>query len=82
MLWVDVFGLEGSEPELARRCTVTVRCGEHDGHSLLLVEVHHLGALVIGCSILEDDGLCSPVLVFCVQQLQQLTVVHLHDLAV
>ena len=82
MLWVDVLRLKGSEPELTGRCAVTVRSGEHDRHSLLLVELHHLSALVIGCSVLEDDGLGSPVLVFGVQQLQKLTVVHLHDLAV
>ena len=55
---------------------------EHDRNRILLVEVHHLSRSMIRSSILEDDGVLSPVLVFLVKHLEEVTVEHLHHRAI
>jgi hypothetical protein len=59
-VWVDVRALEHGEPELTGSHVVGVRCRDGDGNVELLPDLHHVLALVRGCTVDEDQRVRTP----------------------
>ena len=57
---VDVPRFECSKQELDRHCIIAVPAREHDRDRILLVELQHLGAPVVGGPVNKDDMGLAP----------------------